>query len=78
MKKCVAEIDTNLPALSESTGQLAYPASDVEASLPYLRQCIRENFRINPVFSFPLERKVMAREGVVISGRHIPQGVSLT
>jgi cytochrome P450 len=54
----------------------AYSVSQVETSLPYLRQCVRENFRITPVFTMPLARRVMNPDGVVIGGEHIPQGVS--
>lgn len=74
MEKCVAEIDTNLPALER--GQEAYPLTITEASLPYLRNCIKENFRITPIFTLPLARRVMSPEGIVIAGEHIPQGVS--
>ncbi|KAH7050192.1 putative benzoate 4-monooxygenase cytochrome P450 [Macrophomina phaseolina] len=77
MEKCVAEIDASIPPLNRPSGQHAYTASDVEASLPYLRQCIRENFRISPVFTMPMERKVMAAGGVTISGQHIPQGTNV-
>lgn len=48
------------------------PASDKS-----LLRCVRENFRLTPVFTMPLARRVMAPEGVIIAGRHIPQGVSL-
>ncbi|KAH7030053.1 cytochrome P450 [Macrophomina phaseolina] len=75
MAKCVTEIDANLPPLSIE--RPAYSVSDVESSLPYLRQCVRENFRITPVFTMPLARRVMAPEGVVIAGKCIPQGTSV-
>lgn len=76
MARCATEIDENLPPLT--AGQSSYSVADVETSLPYLRQCIRENFRITPVFTMPLARRVTAPEGVTISGRHIPHGVSST
>ncbi|GME26034.1 Cytochrome P450 [Neofusicoccum parvum] len=75
MTKCIAEIDANLPALRPD--EPAYSVSDVESSLPYLRQCVRENFRITPVFTMPLARRVMAPEGITIAGRHIQQGASV-
>ncbi|KAI0145157.1 cytochrome P450 [Xylariaceae sp. FL1272] len=75
MRKCVEEVDSQLPPLSED--KPAYSVTEVESSLPYLRQCIKENFRITPVFTMPLARRVTAPEGVVISGRHIPQGTSI-
>ncbi|OBT59094.1 hypothetical protein VE04_00705 [Pseudogymnoascus sp. 24MN13] len=75
MARCATEIDENLPPLT--AGQSSYSVADVETSLPYLRQCIRENFRITPVFTMPLARRVTAPEGVTISGRHIPHGTSI-
>jgi cytochrome P450 len=75
MDKCVSEVDANLPPLE--MGQEAYPVTLAEASLPYLRNCIKENFRVTPVFTMPLARRVMGPEGLVIAGKHIPQGVSL-
>jgi cytochrome P450 len=73
MEKCMAEIDS-LPPLSEYRS--AYSFTEVETSLPYLRQCIKENFRITPVFTMPLARRVTAPEGVMIGGQRIPSGVS--
>ncbi|RFU25952.1 hypothetical protein B7463_g10382, partial [Scytalidium lignicola] len=75
LDKCVAEIDANLPPLGPD--QPAYSVTTAETSLPYLRQCIKENFRITPVFTMPLARRVMAREGVKIAGRHLKQGTSV-
>ncbi|TVY91232.1 Cytochrome P450 monooxygenase [Lachnellula willkommii] len=75
MTECVAEIDKNLPPLRPD--QSSYLVADVESSLPYLRQCIRENFRITPVFTMPLARRVMAPEGITIAGQHIPHGTSV-
>ncbi|KAK5197593.1 hypothetical protein LTR47_001333 [Exophiala xenobiotica] len=75
MDKCVSEVDANLPPLE--MGQEAYPVTLAEASLPYLRNCIKENFRVTPVFTMPLARRVMAPEGLVIAGKHIPQGTSV-
>ncbi|KAH8888103.1 cytochrome P450 [Thozetella sp. PMI_491] len=75
MAKCVAEIDAQLPSLDGN--RIAYSVADVETSLPYLRQCVRENFRITPVFTMPLARRVMAPEGIMIAGEHIKQGTSV-
>lgn len=38
---------------------------------------MKENFRINPVFTMPLARRVTAKEGIIIDGEHIPQGISI-
>lgn len=70
----MAEIETNIPPLEP--GQPAYSVTTVESALPYLRQCVKENFRITPVFTMPLARRVMAPEGVIIGGRTLKQGVS--
>lgn len=76
MAKCKAEVDAQLAPLGNERS--AYSITEVEASLPYLRQCIKENFRITPVFTMPLARRVLDPAGVVIGGRHIPQGVRAT
>ncbi|KAJ5460735.1 uncharacterized protein N7458_002287 [Penicillium daleae] len=75
MAKCVAEIDTNLPPLQKE--ESAYAVTAAESSLPYLRNCMKENFRVTPVFTMPLARRVMKPEGVVIAGNHIPYGTSI-
>ncbi|CAG9941252.1 unnamed protein product [Clonostachys rosea f. rosea IK726] len=74
MSKCVAEIDQNLGPLE---GNPAYSVTEAETSLPFVRQCVRENFRLTPVFTMPLARRVMAPEGIVIAGHHIKQGTSV-
>ncbi|KAI3391285.1 hypothetical protein diail_7644 [Diaporthe ilicicola] len=56
---------------------VAYSVTEVEASLPFLRQCVKENFRNTPVFTMPLARRVMAPEGIIIAGAHIEQGTSV-
>ena len=74
MEKCVAEIDSQLPPLSDDRS--AYSYAEVETSLPYVKQCVKENFRITPVFTMPLARRVMNPQGVDIGGERIPCGVS--
>lgn len=37
---------------------------------------MKENFRVTPVFTMPLARRVMSPEGTTIAGNHIPYGVS--
>lgn len=56
--------------------QTAYPIYGLEASLTYTTACVRENFRINPVFTMPLWRRVNYPAGVGVGGYHIPHGVS--
>lgn len=73
MSKLVAEIDANLPDLGAD--EPAYSVTTAESSLPFLRDCVKENFRITPVFTMPLERRVMDPAGVTIGTYHIPQGV---
>lgn len=73
MKKLVAEVDMKLPVLRKD--EAAYPVTAVEASLPYLRNCMKENFRITPVFTMPLARRVMMPGGTTIAGKHIPHAV---
>ena len=74
LEKCVHEIDSNLPPLNPD--EAAYAVTTVETSLPFLRNCVRENFRITPVFTMPLARRVMNPAGVTIEESHIPYGVS--
>lgn len=73
LARCREEIDEKLPPLEP--GAVAHPAATVEACLPYLRDCVKENFRITPVFTMPLARRIMAAEGLVIGEEHIPRGV---
>lgn len=74
MAQCVAEIDKQLPVLQPD--ESAYSVTVAETSLPYLRNCVKENFRITPVFTMPLARRVLVPEGVNIAGSHIPHAVS--
>ncbi|KAL1801136.1 hypothetical protein ACET3X_001478 [Alternaria dauci] len=75
MAKCVAEIDSQLPALGQD--EPAYAVAEVETSLPFLRKCVKENFRNTPVFTMPLARRVLTPGGVIIGGEHIPFGTSI-
>lgn len=67
----------SLPLADADAQNMALPAfSGLEMQLPYTTACIRENFRISPVFTMPLPRKVCDPEGLVIDGIHVPYGVS--
>ncbi|KAE9579215.1 Cytochrome P450 monooxygenase gsfF [Colletotrichum fructicola] len=75
LRRCVEEIDANLQPLNRE--KAAYSVTEVENSLPFLRACVKENFRLTPVFTMPLARRVTAPKGIVIAGRHIKQGTSV-
>lgn len=51
------------------------PIEGLESRLPYMMACLNENFRMNSVFTMPLERRVTAKEGLEIGGHVIPKGV---
>ncbi|KAF5966130.1 hypothetical protein FBULB1_11832 [Fusarium bulbicola] len=73
LHKVIQELDSNL---SNNTGRvISYEA--LEKDLPYTWACIHENFRINPVFTMPLPRKIMTPGGLEIQGYQIPQKVRL-
>lgn len=74
MDRCVQEIDVSLPSLSSD--EVTYSIATLEASLPYLRNCVKENYRLNPVFTMPLARRITSPAGLSICGSHFPQGVS--
>ena len=70
------EIESTLPPLAKD--QIAYPIQGLESSLNYLMACVRENFRINPVFTMPLWRRVGRPDGLQIGEYHIPHNVRLS
>lgn len=53
-----------------------YCIAGLEASLPYLGACIKENFRLNPVFTMPLWRRVPFSGGLSIGGVEVPPEVT--
>ncbi|KAF5637703.1 benzoate 4-monooxygenase [Fusarium sp. NRRL 52700] len=69
LNRVIQELDSNLP---NHEGQVI-PYEALEKDLPYTMACIHENFRINPVFSMPLPRKINTPGGVMIQGHQIPQ-----
>ncbi|KIM92627.1 hypothetical protein OIDMADRAFT_139359 [Oidiodendron maius Zn] len=73
LQQVVEELDENLP-FSEA----AYSDVGLENKLPILTACVRENFRINPVFTMPLPRVITAPGGIDIGGMHIPQGTNVS
>ena len=70
------EIFDTLGPLSDD--QIAYPIQGLETSLSYTMACVRENFRMNPVFTMPLWRRVGYPSGVNIGDHHVPEGVSFS
>lgn len=52
------------------------PVEGLETEMEYLLACMNENFRMNSVFTMPLEREVTADGGFDIEGHLIPKGVS--
>lgn len=74
-KRLTEELTVSLPLPSPDDESLpAY--SGLEMQLPYATACIRENYRISPVFTMPLPRTVIEPGGAIIDGYHVPQGVS--
>lgn len=74
LRRCVKEVDERLPALEE--GQACYEITGLEEKLDFVRLCIRENFRKDPVPTFNMPRTV-PEQGATIAGVQIPAGVSI-
>lgn len=72
-EKLTHELVSQLSPFQEAGSEVAY--SGLESKLPYSMACIKENFRITPVFTMPLPRLVTSPSGVDISGYHIPRDV---
>ncbi|KAJ5774601.1 Cytochrome P450 E-class group I [Penicillium paradoxum] len=70
-----AEISSILQPLQNE--DIAYPIRGLEASLPYTMACVRENFRMNPVFTMPLWRCVGSPGGTKIGEFDVPYGTSV-
>ena len=73
MKAVVDELDRILPTLGEEE---SYGYFGLEASLPFTQACVNESFRLSPVVSIPLSRKIAPAEGRMVDGHHLPAGVS--
>lgn len=73
MQRVSRELDENLPRMTAHHDP--FSVADVERQLPYLRSCIKENFRITPAFTMPLPRRVTNDE-TFLNGERIPKGVS--
>ncbi|KAL4932004.1 cytochrome P450 [Aspergillus undulatus] len=75
LKRVQDEIFTTLDPLPPDT--ISYPISGLEASLPYTMACVQENFRINPVFTMPLWRKIEYPSGLEFGEHKIPHGTNI-
>jgi cytochrome P450 len=65
------ETDQQLDFLREGS----YSFTGLENKLPFTMACVRENFRLTPVFTMPLARMVPRDSGMEIDGHVIPKGV---
>lgn len=73
----LAKLLAELRAADETTGLTRpYPQWSEVRELPFLDACWNEAVRLHPPFSLPLER-VAPEGGVVICGRHFPQGTCI-
>lgn len=72
----VDEIESTLPPLSDD--QIAYPIQGLESSLIYLMACVRENFRISPVLTMPLWRRVGRPDGLEVKDYYAPDGIGFS
>ena len=72
LERVVSEVDAQLGDVTSTI----VPVEGLEAKMEYLMACLNENFRMNSVFTMPLERRVTAPTGFDIEGHHIPKGVS--
>ncbi|KAH6685925.1 cytochrome P450 [Plectosphaerella plurivora] len=70
LKKIVAEVDTKLGDVSSPI----IPVEGLESKMEYTLACMNENFRMNSVFTMPLERRVTSDAGFEIEGHLIPKG----
>ncbi|KAK4506182.1 hypothetical protein PRZ48_004147 [Zasmidium cellare] len=71
LKRCIKEIDERLPELAPS--QPCYDITGLEEKLDFVKVCIKENFRKDPVGTFNMPRTV-PDPGATIAGVQIPAG----
>ncbi|KAJ5409762.1 Cytochrome P450 E-class group I [Penicillium crustosum] len=69
------EVASTLQPLQD--GDISYPIKGLEASLPYTMACVRENFRLNPVFTMPLWRCVGSPGGAKIGEFDVACGTNV-
>lgn len=74
-EKLTKEVVSSIP-LGGSVSDSVPAFSGLEAQIPYGVACIRENYRMSPVFNMSLPRIVTDPNGALINGFHVPAGVS--
>ncbi|KAL4749004.1 hypothetical protein BDW72DRAFT_205134 [Aspergillus terricola var. indicus] len=75
MRKVQTEIESTLGPLKKD--QTSYSIAGLESTLKYTMACVRENFRMNPVFTMPLWRRVGYSHVLEIDGHHIPPDTNI-
>jgi hypothetical protein len=79
MAKLVEELDSTLgPPSSKNSKRQTHSIANLEDSLPYLMACVNENFRMTPVFTMQLWRRVTRSEGLAIGNVVLPQNVRIS
>ncbi|OCL14612.1 cytochrome P450 [Glonium stellatum] len=74
LREVTAEIDSHLLMLNPD--QPSYSFDNLE-SMEHVVACVRENFRMDPVFTMTLWRRVTNPDGVQIGDNLIPQGTNV-
>jgi cytochrome P450 len=74
LARAQAEIDQ-----ADKAGELSNPVKyeEVREHLPYFVACIKEGLRLNPPAT-NLFARVVSKEGKVIDGYHVPEGMEIT
>lgn len=75
-KKLTEELNGSLLQMPDPKQDRLPSYSGLEMQLPYATACIRESYRMSPVFSMPLPRTICDPAGADVDAHHIPQGVS--
>jgi cytochrome P450 len=75
LQDITAEIDSKLPKLDPDQASYAFDGLE---SLEHVVACVRENFRMDPVFTMTLWRRVTSPMGTEIGDHLIPHGVSFS
>lgn len=63
------------PDFRDRRSEDIFAFAGLEQQLPYANACIRESFRVSPVFTMPLPRAVMEPDGMIVAGHHVPHMV---